>query len=430
MSASAQLSGVLKQATGVLAARGEGVLLYDEDDRRYLDFTAGIGVTSTGHCHPRVVEAAQRQVGTLIHAQYTTVMHRPLLTLVERLGEVLPAGLDRMFFANSGSEAIEAALRLSRQATGRPNVVVFHGGFHGRTVAAASMTTSGTKFRSGFSPLMAGVHVAPFPDPGHFGWPVEQATDFALSQLDYILQTLTTPADTAAFFVEPVLGEGGYVPANERFFAGLRERADNYGILLVVDEVQTGFGRTGKFWGGQHFDAKPDIVVTAKGLASGFPLSAIAASKELMDKAWPGSQGGTYGANAVACAAAVATLDVIRDEDLVENSAQRGAQLQGCAATRRRQARGDHRCARARADDRQRVPRRRRQARSGHRRRRTTGGGEARPAAADVRCVGSGGAVHPGVGGVRRAGRRSGEHLGRRRRRRRIALSLTPNQRR
>ena len=327
MAGSAQLSEILKQATGVLAARGEGVLLYDEDDRRYLDFTAGIGVTSTGHCHPRVVEAAQRKVGTLIHAQYTTVMHRPLLTLVERLGEVLPSGLDRMFFANSGSEAVEAALRLSRQATGRPNVIAFHGGFHGRTVAAASLTTSGTKFRSGFSPLMAGVHVAPFPDPTHFGWPVEQATDFALAQLDYILQTLTTPADTAAFFVEPVLGEGGYVPANERFFAGLRERADRYGILLVVDEVQTGFGRTGKFWGGEHFDAKPDILITAKGLASGFPLSGIAASSDLMAKAWPGSQGGTYGANAVACAAAVATLEVIRDEKLVDNSAQRGAQL-------------------------------------------------------------------------------------------------------
>jgi 4-aminobutyrate aminotransferase len=324
---SAQLSQILKQATGVLAARGEGVLLYDEDERRYLDFTAGIGVTSTGHCHPRVVEAAQRQVGTLIHAQYTTVMHRPLLTLVDRLGEVLPPGLDRMFFANSGSEAVEAALRLSRQATGRPNVIVFHGGFHGRTVAAASLTTSGTKFRSGFSPLMAGVQVAPFPDPTHFGWPVEQATDFALSQLDYLLQTLSSPADTAAFFVEPVLGEGGYVPANERFFAGLRERADQYGILLVVDEVQTGFGRTGKFWGGDHFNAKPDILITAKGLASGFPLSGIAAPSELMAKAWPGSQGGTYGANAVACAAAVATLDVIRDEGLVDNSAQRGAQL-------------------------------------------------------------------------------------------------------
>ncbi|RDH75958.1 aminotransferase class III-fold pyridoxal phosphate-dependent enzyme [Mycolicibacterium moriokaense] len=327
MASTAALSQVLKQATGVVAARGEGALLYDEDDRRYLDFTAGIGVTSTGHCHPRVVEAAQRQVATLIHAQYTTVMHRPLLTLVERMGEVLPDGLDRMFFANSGSEAVEAALRLSRQATGRPNVIVFHGGFHGRTVAAASMTTSGTKFRSGFSPLMAGVHVAPFPDPTHFGWPVEQATDFALAQLDYILQTLTTPADTAAFFVEPVLGEGGYVPANHRFIAGLRERADAHGILLVVDEVQTGFGRTGKFWGGQHFDAKPDVLITAKGLASGFPLSGIAASSELMAKAWPGSQGGTYGANAVACAAAVATLDVIRDESLVDNSARRGAQL-------------------------------------------------------------------------------------------------------
>ena len=179
--------------------------------------------------------------------------------------------------------------------------------------------------------------MAPFPDPGHFGWPVEQATDFALAQLDYVLQTLSAPADTAAFFVEPVLGEGGYVPANERFLAGLRERADEYGILLVIDEVQTGFGRTGKFWGGDHFtdhfDARPDILVTAKGLASGFPLSGIAASSELMDKAWPGSQGGTYGANAVACAAAMATLDVIQDERLVENSAERGAQLKQALQT-------------------------------------------------------------------------------------------------
>nr|MBA2696350.1 aminotransferase class III-fold pyridoxal phosphate-dependent enzyme [Actinomycetota bacterium] len=149
-----QLTPLLKQATPVLAARGQGALLYDEDGRDYLDFTAGIGVTSTGHCHPRVVEAAQRQVATLIHGQYTTVMHRPLLTLAERLGDVLPAGLDSVFFLNSGSEAIEAALRLARQATARPNVVVFHGGFHGRTVGAASMTTSGTKFRAGYPPLM------------------------------------------------------------------------------------------------------------------------------------------------------------------------------------------------------------------------------------------------------------------------------------
>ncbi len=323
----AELSPILKQATGVIAARGEGVHLYDEDGRRYLDFTAGIGVTSTGHCHPRVVAAAQEQVGRLIHAQYTTVMHRPLLTLIERMSEVLPEGLDRLFFVNSGSEAIEAALRLVRQATARPNVIVFHGGFHGRTVAAASMTTSGTKFRAGFSPLMGGVHISPFPDPGHFGWPQEQATDFALKQLDYVLQTVSAPADTAAFFVEPVLGEGGYVPANERFLAGLRERADRHGICLVLDEVQTGYGRTGQFWGHDHFGVHPDVIVTAKGLASGFPLSAIAASSELMSKAWPGSQGGTYGANAVACAAALATLDVIEEEKLVANSEARGAEL-------------------------------------------------------------------------------------------------------
>ncbi len=323
----AALSSILKQATGVLAARGEGVQLFDDAGRRYLDFTAGIGVTSTGHCHPRVVEAAQRQVGTLIHAQYTTVMHRPLLDLVDRLGEVLPAGLDRLFFANSGSEAVEAALRLSRQATARPNVVVFHGGFHGRTVGAASMTTSGTKFRSGFSPIMGGVVVAPFPNPTHYGWSEEAATDFALRELDYLLQTVSPPNETAAFFVEPVLGEGGYVPANTRFLAGLRERADRYGILLVLDEVQTGFGRTGRFWAGEHFDARPDVLVTAKGLASGFPLSAIAARAEIMDRAWPGSQGGTYGANAVACAAALATLDVIAEEDLVQNAADRGGEL-------------------------------------------------------------------------------------------------------
>ena len=323
----AELSSILKQATGVVAARGEGVHLFDEDDHRYLDFTAGIGVTSTGHCHPRVVEAAQRQVATLIHAQYTTVLHRPLLTLVDRMSEVLPAGLDRMFFANSGSEAVEAALRLARMATGRPNVVVFHGGFHGRTVAAASMTTSGTKFRSGFSPIMGGVMVSPFPNPTHYGWTQDEATDFALRELDHILQTITPPNDTAAFFVEPVLGEGGYVPASRRFMEGLRERADRHGIQLVIDEVQTGWGRTGEFWGADHFGVTGDILVTAKGLASGFPLSAIAAREETMSRAWPGSQGGTYGANAVACAAALATLDVIQDEKLVDNAARRGAEL-------------------------------------------------------------------------------------------------------
>ncbi|QVQ50415.1 aspartate aminotransferase family protein [Spiractinospora alimapuensis] len=323
----AQLSARLKQATPVLAARGEGVYLYDEDDRRYLDFTAGIGVTSTGHCHPRVVEAAQNQVATLIHGQYTTVMHRPLLKLTERLGEVLPAGINRLFYVNSGSEAVEAALRLARQATGRQNAIVFQGSFHGRTMAAASLTTSGVKIRAGIGPLMPGVAVSPFPYAYRLGMTEDEATEYALRELDYLFATVSAPQDTAAFFIEPVLGEGGYVPVPPAFLQGLRERAERHGILLVADEVQTGFGRTGTFWGHEHAGISPDVVITAKGLASGFPISAIAAPADIMDKAWPGSQGGTYGGNAVACAAALATLDVIQDEKLVENAAQMGRRL-------------------------------------------------------------------------------------------------------
>jgi 4-aminobutyrate aminotransferase len=327
------LSPLLRQATPVVAERGEGPFLFGTDGRRYLDFTAGIGVTSTGHCHPRVVAAAQEQVGKLIHGQYTTVMHEPLQRLVAALGEVLPAKLDSLFFMNSGSEAVEAALRLARMATARPNVIVCQGGFHGRTVAAASMTTSGTRFRAGFAPLMAGVHVTPFPAAFRYGWDEQTATKFALKELDFLLQTQTAPADTAAVIVEPVLGEGGYIPANTAFMQGLRERADRHGFLLIADEVQTGVGRTGRFWGHDHFGVEPDILVTAKGLASGFPVSGIAAPEELMRKAWPGSQGGTYGANAVACAAAVATLEVVREEKLVHNAEQMGQRLRsGLAA--------------------------------------------------------------------------------------------------
>ncbi|MDA0567712.1 aminotransferase class III-fold pyridoxal phosphate-dependent enzyme [Streptomonospora sp. S1-112] len=324
---SAELSPLLKQATPVLAARGEGVYIYDEDDRRYLDFTAGIGVTSTGHCHPRVVEAAQRQVATLIHGQYTTVMHRPLLRLTERLGGVLPTGVDRLFFVNSGSEAVEAALRLARQATGRQNAIVFQGSFHGRTMAAASLTTSGVKIRAGIGPLMPGVVVTPFPYAYRLGMSEDAAVEYALRELDYQFATVTSPQDTAAIFIEPVLGEGGYVPVPPAFLRGLRERADRHGILLVADEVQTGFGRTGRFWGHDHAQITPDIVITAKGLASGFPLSAIAAPSALMEKAWPGSQGGTYGGNAVSCAAALATLDVIEEEGLVDNARAMGERL-------------------------------------------------------------------------------------------------------
>ncbi|QDQ98756.1 aspartate aminotransferase family protein [Tomitella fengzijianii] len=321
------LSPLLKQATPVVVDHAEGCWIHGTDGRRYLDFTAGIGVTSTGHCHPRVVEAARAQVGTVIHAQYTTVMHKPLLELTDKLGEVLPPGIDSLFYANSGSEAVEAAMRLARMATGRPNIIAFHGGFHGRTVATASMTSSGTKFRSGYAPLMAGVHFAPYPTAYRYGWDVDTAVDFCLRELDFLFQTVSSPQDTAAMIIEPVLGEGGYIPTPPRFLEGLRERADRHEILLIADEIQSGVGRTGKFWGHQHSTVVPDIMTIAKGVASGFPISAIAAPTELMSTAWPGSQGGTYGGNAVAAAAAVATLDVVRDEALVDNARDRGASL-------------------------------------------------------------------------------------------------------
>jgi 4-aminobutyrate aminotransferase len=322
------LSPLLKQATPVVVERALGSWIYGTDGQEYLDFTTGIGVTSTGHCHPEVVAAAREQTGVIIHAQYTTVMHKPLIALTDKLGEVLPDGLDSVFYANSGSEAVEASIRLARMATRRPNIIAFHGGFHGRTVAAASLTTAGTKFRSGFSPIMGGVHIAPFPYAFRYGWDLETAIDFALRELDYLLQTISTPADTAGFIIEPVLGDGGYLPTPPRFLEGLRERADRHGIVLILDEVQAGVGRTGRFWGHQHSSIVPDVLITAKGLASGFPISAIAASTDLMAKAWPGSQGGTYGGNAVAAAAAVATLDVVRNEGLVENARVRGDQLQ------------------------------------------------------------------------------------------------------
>ncbi|WP_328812574.1 aspartate aminotransferase family protein [Rhodococcus sp. NBC_00297] len=325
----ARLSPVLKQATPIVVDHASGSWITGTDGRRYLDFTTGIGVTSTGHCHPRVVAAAREQVGKIIHAQYTTVMHTPLLELTEKLGTVLPLGLDSVFYANSGSEAVEASIRLARMATGRPNIIAFHGGFHGRTVAAATLTTAGTKFRSGFAPMMGGVHIAPFPYAFRYGWDLDTAVTFALRELDYLLQTVSAVADTAAFIIEPVLGDGGYLPTPPAFLDGLRERADRHGIVLIVDEVQAGVGRTGKFWGHQFSDSTPDVLITAKGLASGFPISAIAASTALMSTALPGSQGGTYGGNAVAAAAAVATLDVVEDEGLVENARLRGEQLLG-----------------------------------------------------------------------------------------------------
>lgn len=321
------LSPLLRQATPVHAVRGEGVYLYDEEGRRYLDFTAGIGVTSTGHCHPVVVEAARRQAGTLIHGQYTTVLHPLLGELSDAICERLPDGLDSVYLGNTGSEAVEAALRLARLATGRPNVIVFQGAFHGRSIGAASMTTSKLAVRTGLQPLMSGVVIAPFPYAYRYGWDEATTVDFCLDELDLIMASVSGPDETAAIFIEPVLGEGGYVPVPEAFLAGLRERCDRGGMLLVADEIQTGVGRTGRFWGFEHTDVRPDVVTSAKGLGSGFPISACVASEDLMSAGIPGSQGGTYGGNAVACAAALATLAVVDDENLVANAAARGSDL-------------------------------------------------------------------------------------------------------
>ncbi|HET7313279.1 aspartate aminotransferase family protein [Salinisphaera sp.] len=334
------LSPLLKQATDVHAERGEGCYLFDSEGRRYIDFTAGIGVTSTGHCHPKVVAAAQEQVGKLIHGQYTTIMHKPIQDLSARLAGKMPGDIDTIFYASAGTEAAEGAMRLMRHATGRPNIVVFHGGFHGRTMGAASMTTSGTAYTAGLQPIMGGVVVAPFPSAFRYGWSEDEATEFCLRELDYIFDTISSPKDTAGMLIEPIQGEGGFVPANTKFMQGLRERADHHGLVLGVDEVQAGYGRTGKFWSHSHFDVQPDIVMTAKGLASGFPLSAFAAPRSLMEKGWPGSQGGTYGGNVVACAAALATLDVIEEEGLVENAAEQGGHLE----QRLESLRDDHEC--------------------------------------------------------------------------------------
>ncbi|MFN8036633.1 MAG: aminotransferase class III-fold pyridoxal phosphate-dependent enzyme [Acidimicrobiia bacterium] len=326
----AGLSPHLQQATGVTAVRGEGCHLFDAAGRRYLDFTSGIGVTSTGHCHPAVVEAVRRQAGTLIHGQYTTVVHPGLLELTRRLGEVCPGAIDTFFYASAGTEAVEAAVKLAKQATGRTNVIAFQGGFHGRSTGSLSMTTSKVAYRAGLQPMMGGVFVAPFPYRYRYGWDDDETVEFCLRELDYLFATQTAPAETAAIVVEPVLGEGGYVPAPDAFLRGLRARCTEHGIVFVVDEVQTGFGRTGTYWGLDPAGVEPDVVTIAKGLASGFPLSAMGAAAELMAKAWPGSQGGTYGGNAVSCAAALATLDVIESEGLVDNAAQRGKELIDC----------------------------------------------------------------------------------------------------
>lgn len=321
------LSPVWTHLTDIVVDHAEGCYLYATDGRKMLDFTCGIGVTNTGHCHPKVVEAIRQQAGLLIHGQVNLVVHKPLLELVDELRSVLPSTLDGFFFSNSGAEAVEGALKLARHATGRPNVIVVQGSFHGRTNATMAMTTSKNSYKIGYQPLMPGVYVTPFPYALRYGWDEEKASQWCLDELELLLMTQLAPQETAAIFIEPVIGEGGYLVPPKTFMKGLRELTQKHGILLVADEVQSGFGRTGKWFGYQHFEIEPDIMTVAKGIASGMPISGVISRLELMSKWIPGSHGGTYGGNAVAAAAAVATIRTIKEEKIIENVVARGAQL-------------------------------------------------------------------------------------------------------
>ncbi len=321
------LSPVWSRVTDIVVDHGAGSCLYDINGRRYLDFTCGIGVTNTGHCHPKVVAAIQAQAAKLIHGQINIVYHQPVLDLIAELRTIVPAELDSFFFTNSGAESIEGAVKLCKHATGRPNVIVFSGSFHGRTHLTMSMTTSKTIYRVGYQPLVPGIFVAPYPYTYKLRMDEDAATDYCLAELKRLLKSQTAPEETACVVIEPVLGEGGYVVPPARFMRGLRDLCTETGILLVADEVQSGFGRTGKFFAVEHFGIVPDVMTVAKGIASGLPLAGVITRKDLAARWKPGTHGGTYGGNAVACAAAAATIRAMKEEGLLANAVARGEQL-------------------------------------------------------------------------------------------------------
>jgi len=322
------MSPVWSRIFNIEAERAEGSYIYAMDGKKYLDFTCGIGVTNTGHCHPKVVEAIREQAGLFLHAQANIVVHQPMLRLIEEVRKIVPPAIDGFFFSNSGAEAVEGAVKLARSVTGRQAVIVFSGSFHGRTAGTMALTTSKTGYKGVAQVLPSGVYVTPFPYAFRLGMSEEQASQFALAALEELLITQIAPHDVAALLIEPVLGEGGYVVPPVSFLKGLRELCDRHGMLLIFDEVQSGFGRTGRWFAQEYSGVVPDIMTVAKGIASGMPLSGVFSRLELMKK-WPtGSHGGTYGGNPVAMAAGVATIRAMRDEKMLENANARGAQLQ------------------------------------------------------------------------------------------------------
>ena len=308
-----------------------GAMVQDVDGNRFLDFNAGIAVVAAGHCHPRVVEAIQKQAARLIHMSGTDFYYDEMVTLAEKLGEIAPGGVERrVSFGNSGAEAVEGCIKLARWSTGRAKIIAFFGAFHGRTMGALSLTARKSVQRAGFGPLIPGVVHAPYPNCYRcpFGQKEETCAVECVKHIEEtLLKTIAPPEETAAIVVEVVQGEGGYVVPPKKFFDELSRVARQNGILLVCDEVQSGMGRTGKMWASEHFDLVPDILAVAKGIASGMPLGATVARADLMT--WPpGAHASTFGGNPVCCAAALATIALL-EEGLIENAARMGAHIRG-----------------------------------------------------------------------------------------------------
>ena len=322
------LSPVLGHYTWLPVERGEGSWLITDTGRRILDLTCGIAVTPVGHAHPKVVSAITRQAQKLSHICVGVALYEPNVALAEELIKITPSGLDTVFFSNSGAEAIEGSLKLARQATGRQAVIVFRGGFHGRTTGAMAVTTSKAAYRRGYGALLPDVYMAPFPYP--LACPITPAHDaevcaaHCLAELNVLLEHHVPPEHVAAILIEPVLGEGGYVAPPVSFLVALRELATRIGALLIFDEVQTGFGRTGAWFAAQKFGVTPDILALAKALGGGLPLGAIVAPSRVQQKWLTGTHGSTFGGNPVSCASGLATLEIIRDEGLVARAERLG----------------------------------------------------------------------------------------------------------
>ncbi len=309
-------------------SHGQGHRLYDTAGRAYLDFANGIAVTALGHVHPRVTAAIHAQVDKLIGPINAIGFTEPISRLADEIAATFPEPLDSVMFLNSGSEAIDGALKLARRVTGRPGIVAFRGGFHGRTWGATSVTSSALNYRTGYEPMLPGVHLTTFPAVYRgFGGDEDAAVAGAMADLRTLTTTTIPPESIACVLIEPVLGEGGFTAAPPAFLRELRSFCDAHDILFIVDEVQTGYGRTGKMWAFEHAGIMPDVVLLAKAIANGLPLAAIVSSRDLQERWGRGAHGSTYGGNPVACAAGLAVLETIRAEGLVENAVARGAEL-------------------------------------------------------------------------------------------------------